>query len=102
MKKRILVRSKWLYSIIGAITTVLASVVLLAVASLVVIVTSAGSILAPSRRGSRREKGPLDWYAIPGSSTSMDRARTIRSTDSLVGWQGPWKRVANRSSEQPN
>jgi hypothetical protein len=76
LKKRILIRSKWVYSIVGAITSVLASVVLLAVTSVVVVVTSAGSILMPVRRESRREKAPLDWYAIPDRSASQD-ARVI-------------------------
>jgi hypothetical protein len=74
--RSILIRSKWVYSVIGVITSVLASVVLLAVATVVVVVTSAGSILAPIRRESRREKTPPDWYAIPGRSVSKD-ARVI-------------------------
>jgi hypothetical protein len=69
LKKRILILNKWLFSVIGAITSGLALVVPVAVATVVVVVVGAGLILADIRRESRREKAPLDWYSIPGSAS---------------------------------
>jgi hypothetical protein len=66
LKKRMLIRGKWLSAAVGVITSVLASILLVAVSTVVVVVTSAGFLLAAMRRESQRRRTPQDWQPIAG------------------------------------
>jgi hypothetical protein len=76
LKKRIVISGKLLFSAVGAITSGLATVMVVAAGAVVVVVISTGSILAAIWRESRTENIPPDWHSIPGRSISKD-ARVI-------------------------